>query len=303
MTAGWLEGPAAADAALLAVLLSLLSGPVPRAVARWSWPAASPRQGLLLWFALSWAWVLSLVGLVLAVALAPLGRPLIPAVVAAVADPGALSRPAVALAGGVAAAAVLAVVPVVAAAGWLRDARRGSRHAARLAVVGAVDPLLDLLVVPGGAPVAVTLPGWRRCRVVVTRACLDDLDPAERDAVLAHERAHALGRHDLVSAWFTAWRRCAPGAGPRAAERAVGVLLEVAADRAAARVAGPAATASALYRRCAPAGGGWRPQPATLARLRTLARAGAVAPPLVRATMPSLAAVVLVVPGLLLGRA
>jgi Zn-dependent protease with chaperone function len=314
---GWVQGPAAADAALLATLLVLLSGPVPRVLQRWSWPRSSPRSGLLLWVAVSWAWALSLAGLVLAVALAPLGRPLLPALVAAVqsAVPWALqpavapavqsaaALPASALVGAGAAAVAFLALPAVAAASWARDARRGGRHASRLAVLGAADVDGDLLVLPSGAPLALTLPGWRRGRVVVTRACLEQLAPLERDAVVAHERAHAAGAHHVVRAWFAAWRRLAPLPGPRAAEAAVAVLLEVIADRAAARVAGPAATASALHRRCAPPTGGWRPQPATLVRLRTLARSGTAVPPLVRVSMPSLAAVLLVVPGLVLGRA
>ncbi|MGF1661201.1 MAG: M48 family metalloprotease [Kineosporiaceae bacterium] len=298
---GWVQGPAAVDAALLATLLVVLSGPLPRAVARWSWPRASPRLGVLLWVAVSGAWVLSLVGLLLAVALTPLGRPLLPALVAAVTAPAALSAPA--LAGGLVAGLALVAVPGAAAVAWARDACRGSRHASRLDLLGVADRDGDLLVLPAGAPLAFTLPGWRRGRVVVTRACLEELSPPEREAVLAHERAHATGAHHLMQAWFLAWRRLAPLPGPRAAEAAVAVLLEVDADRVAARVAGPAATASALYRRCAPASGQWRPQPDTLARLRTLARAGAAVPPLVRVSMPSLAAVLLVVPGLLLGRA
>jgi Zn-dependent protease with chaperone function len=298
---GWVQGPAAVDAALLATLLAALSGPLPRALARWSWPRASPRLGLLLWAAVSGAWVLSLVGLLLAVALAPLGRPLIPALVAAVAAPALLPAPA--LAGGLLAGAVLAAVPAAAAAAWVRDARRGSRHVARLAVLDTGDRDGDLLVLPAGAPLALTLPRWGRGQVVVTRACLEQLAPLEREAVLAHERAHATGTHHAVRAWFLAWRRLVPLSGPRAAAAAVAVLLEVVADQAAARVAGPAATASALYRRCAPATGDWRPQPDTLARLRSLARTGAAVPPLVRVSMPSLAAVLLVVPGLLLGRA
>jgi Zn-dependent protease with chaperone function len=298
---GSLQGASAADAALLVTLLAVLSGPLPRALARWSWPRASPRLGLLLWAAVSGAWVLSVVGLLLAIALAPFGRPLIPALVAAVAAPDALSAPA--LAGGLAAGLTLLAVPGAAAVAWVRDAHRGGRHAARLAVLGAADRVGDLLVLPSGPPLAVTLPGWGRGRVVVTRACLDQLAPLEREAVLAHERAHATGTHHVVRAWFLAWRRLAPLPGPRAAEAAVAVLLEVVADRSAARVAGPAATASALYRRCAPATGDWRPRPDTLARLRTLARTGAAVPPLVRVSMPSLAALLLVVPGLLLGRA
>lgn len=297
--------PVLLDVALLTALLLALSGPVPAAVARWSWPSAAPRQGLVLWAAVSWAWVLSVAGLALAVSLAPLGLPLLPAVATAVTDPGRLPWAEGALAGPVLAVAAVVALPAVAAARWARDARRAAAHRRRLAVVGRWDPHHRALVLPVGAPVAYALPGWRRAVVVTTRACLEDLPAAERDAVLAHEHAHVHGRHHLVRAWFAAWRLVSFGApGPREADRAVETLLEMAADRSASRAVGRAATVSALYSRCAPRTGTepWYPQPATLARLRSLHGMPRVPLPLTRVSLPSLAAVLLVVPGLLLGR-
>lgn len=300
-----MTAPVLVDAALLTGLLVVLSGPVPAAVARWSWPSAAPRQGLVLWAAVSWAWVLSLVGLVLTVTLAPLGLPLLPAIAAATTDPAALEQPGTVVAGVVTALLALLTVPAVATLRWARDAHRAAAHRRRLAVVGRWDPEHRALVLPVDSPVAYALPGWGGALVVTTRACLEDLPPAERDAVLAHEHAHVAGRHHLVRSWFAAWRLVALGApGPRAADRAVETLLEMIADRSASRAAGPAAAVSALYSRCAPRSGAgpWYPQPATLARLRSLHGMPGVPVPLTRVSLPSLAAVLLVVPGLLLGR-
>ncbi|GAA4965517.1 hypothetical protein GCM10023238_36480 [Streptomyces heliomycini] len=52
-----------------------------------------------------------------------------------------------------------------------------------------------MVVLPDGAPYAYALPGGRRDRVVVTTAMLDCLEPAERRALFAHERAHLAARH------------------------------------------------------------------------------------------------------------
>ncbi|MFE2247580.1 M56 family metallopeptidase [Streptomyces lavendulae] len=60
----------------------------------------------------------------------------------------------------------------------------------------------DVLVVPGGEVDAFALPGHRRRpgRVVVTSGMVGALKPAEREVLLAHERAHLAGRHHLLAA-------------------------------------------------------------------------------------------------------
>jgi len=57
----------------------------------------------------------------------------------------------------------------------------------------------DLTVLDDSAPDAYALPGrpGRPGRIVVTAGMLRALDPAEREALLAHERAHLAGRHHV----------------------------------------------------------------------------------------------------------
>jgi Zn-dependent protease with chaperone function len=115
--------------------------------------------------------------------------------------------------------------------------------------------LVDLLAqqVPGGVAVldhpgavAYCVPGIRP-RIVISAGAIDLLDEAELDAVLAHERGHAIERHGLVmlplvcvskALGFVPYARLAPSS--------VAGLLEMAADDYAARREDPGALVSAL---------------------------------------------------------
>jgi len=100
------------------------------------------------------------------------------------------------------------------------------------------------------AAAAYCLPGIRS-QIVVSAGTLDLLGPAELTAVLAHERAHVRGRHDLVLIPFTALRRTFPRSRVIAeAYRTVALLVEMMADDHALRVRGllPRELATALLR-------------------------------------------------------
>lgn len=90
--------------------------------------------------------------------------------------------------------AVLAVATIGTIAGRIR-ALVEARQFARLGGPGEGE----LVVVPDGRPVAHAVPG-RPGRIVVSTTMLDLLDPAERRALLAHERAHLSRRHHLFVA-------------------------------------------------------------------------------------------------------
>jgi Zn-dependent protease with chaperone function len=125
----------------------------------------------------------------------------------------------------------------------LRAARR--EHRLLVDALGeAVDAEVRVLAHP--TPTAYCLPGLRR-RVVLTEGTLRTLPADELDAVLAHERAHLRERHDLVLEFFTVLHRSAPTRlqAPEAL-REVRLLVEVLADRAALRTAGPLPLARAL---------------------------------------------------------
>ncbi|MFF1300468.1 MULTISPECIES: M56 family metallopeptidase [unclassified Streptomyces] len=81
---------------------------------------------------------------------------------------------------------------VVACARTLWRHRRIRRRAHR-ALVGLPDT--EVAVLPDRTPYAYALPGGRRDRIVATTALLDSLEPAERRALFAHERAHLAARH------------------------------------------------------------------------------------------------------------
>ncbi|MPY57467.1 M56 family metallopeptidase [Streptomyces spongiae] len=70
------------------------------------------------------------------------------------------------------------------------------RRGAHRALTGLPDT--EVAVLPDAVPYAYALPGGRRGRggrVVVTTALLSSLEPAERRALFAHERAHLVARH------------------------------------------------------------------------------------------------------------
>ena len=95
-------------------------------------------------------------------------------------------------------------------------------------------------------PLAYCLPGVRS-RVVVSEGTLNTLSDNEIAAILTHERAHLRARHDLVLEMFTAVHAAFPRFVRSAnALDAVQLLIELLADDAAVRAAGPTPLARAL---------------------------------------------------------
>lgn len=114
----------------------------------------------------------------------------------------------------------------------------------RVDTVGAVQ----VLTVRSARPVAFssTVDGGR---IVVTSALVDALTRGELRAVLEHERAHLASRHDALLRIARLNRACVPVLfGARAFDRAVHLLVELAADDAAARICGASTLAAALRR-------------------------------------------------------
>ncbi|HYZ68153.1 MAG TPA: M56 family metallopeptidase, partial [Mycobacterium sp.] len=95
-------------------------------------------------------------------------------------------------------------------------------------------------------PLAYCLPGVRS-RVVVSEGTLKTLSDSEIAAILTHERAHLRARHDLVLEMFIAVHAAFPRfVRSGSALDAVRLLIEMLADDAAVRAAGPAPLARAL---------------------------------------------------------
>ncbi|GGB77657.1 hypothetical protein N798_03560 [Knoellia flava TL1] len=238
-------------ALLLAALAVLLSGVAPRLMARLGSFRRAPRAALVAWQAVSLAGVLA------ALLAAPAAVPALGEVgwLACVGDCTmtlawfrAQRWIVVALAGAV----TLAVLGRLLLSGHrigtrLRAAR--ARHRDLVDVLGAPagEGREDgIRVLDHTTPTAYCLPG-RRSRVVLTEGALAALPDDELAAVLAHERAHLRGRHDLLLEWFTVLHHSVPEpVRSPAALREVRLLVEALADRAAVRTSGPVTTARAL---------------------------------------------------------
>ena len=113
-----------------------------------------------------------------------------------------------------------------------------------------------------------------RSRVVVSEGTLTTLADSEITAILTHERAHLRARHDLVLEMFTAVHAAFPRfVRSASALDAVRLLIELLADDAAVRAAGPTPLARALVA-CAsgrtPSGALAAGGPTTVLRVRRL---------------------------------
>jgi Zn-dependent protease with chaperone function len=223
----------------------------PLAGARWVWRA--PRTGILLWQMLALTWVLSAVGLVLAIGLAPYDAPI----------PAALLRWGGDVAGGelgpgssflhlvVVAFGLLLALAVLTAftSSWVAVLRLRKRHRDVLALVAREDSAVPgALILDHPYEVAYCLPGMPSV-VVLSSGALRSLTRDQVLAVLAHEQTHARERHDLVLLPFSALRRLIPGV--RLADeafQAVALLVEMRADEGACRHQSAASLASALRR-------------------------------------------------------
>src|SRR6266542_3862226 len=116
----------------------------------------------------------------------------------------------------------------------VRLARAGAvrrrEHLHVLALAGRRSAELGATVVECAEPAAYMLAGRDR-RVVVTTGAVDALSAGELAAVLAHERAHAAGRHDLLLAGVRLLRAAFPHVVLFAVARAqLGRLVELRAD-------------------------------------------------------------------------
>lgn len=213
--------------------------------ARWTW--RTPHTAIALWQALGLAWGLASIGTLLGFGVAPYGEGILVGVARTFGHPEALSSIRLAaVAAGLTLALLLIGVLLLVIAGVVRARRR---HRALLALVAHGDPdVPGTLVVDHPAAAAYCVPGVRS-QVVVSAGTLALLGRYELAAVLAHERAHARERHDLVLLPFASLRRIFPQS--RVISRtldAVELLIEMAADDRARRHRPAKELATALLR-------------------------------------------------------
>jgi Zn-dependent protease with chaperone function len=268
------------------VMALVLSGPVPAMLARATWPSRAPRAAIVLWQAIALAAVLSAfsAGIAIASRLFAPGLDGTPtATIASEIDvlgwPLWITYLAVfALTLVIGARLAVSVVQVA-----IATRRRRAHHRMVVDLVGksrkwahsrAGDGLRILDV---KEPLAYCLPGVRS-RVVVSEGTLTTLADNEIAAILSHERAHLRARHDLVLEMFTAVHAAFPRfVRSASALDAVRLLIEMLADDAAVRAAGPTPLARALVA-CAtgrtPAGALAAGGPTTVVRVRRLGGSG-----------------------------
>ncbi|MCV7289892.1 M56 family metallopeptidase [Mycolicibacterium wolinskyi] len=296
--------------ALAFTLVALaLVGPVPAMLARASWPLRAPRAAIVLWQSIALAAVLSAFSAGIAIASrlfvpGPDGRPTatITSEIKVLGWPLWLLYVVVfTLTLLIGARLCVAVIQVAVA-----TRRRRAHHRMMVDLLSrsrdAVPTHLctsasGLRILDVAQPLAYCLPGVRS-RVVVSEGTLNTLSDNEVTAILTHERAHLRARHDLVLEMFTAVHAAFPRfVRSASALDAVRLLIELLADDAAVRTAGPTPLARALVA-CAggrtPSGALAAGGPTTVIRVRRL---GGKPNSLVLSAIAYLAAVaVLVVP-------
>ena len=296
--------------AILLGLVAAASAVGAHLLARAHWTWRTPRTSIVLWQALGLAWGVATIGALLGIAVAPYRIGVVDGLISFATAPsrsrlGLLQM--IALTAGLTFAAVLVGVLLVAITAVVRARRR---HRALLALVAHGDPdFPGTLVLDHPIAAAYCGPGVRS-KVVVSAGTLELLGPYELAAVLAHERAHARERHDLVLLPFASLRRAFPQASIIARTLdSVELLIEMAADDRARRHRPAKELATALLRFAAA-----RPAQTPVGTLgaagavRELSECGAVLarvhrllepaplPRAVRATMLSCAVVVAVLP-------
>jgi Zn-dependent protease with chaperone function len=251
-------------AAVIAVCLLAVT-PLSRA----RWVHTRPGLAVAIWQALLLSASLSVVGLALAVGLAPYGLGELAALRALCADAGS-GRTVPLSAGHLAAVVAGLLVAAAQLAATLRyvlaSLRARWRHRDVLALVGIRSGAgRGFIVLQHQTPAVYCLPG-RRADIVVSAGALRLLTPDQLTAALAHEHAHAAERHDLAVTPFGALRRALPRS--RLAARmaaAVEELVEMRADDRAAAQVDPRHLRDALARLAA------RPSAAIAHRLHRLA--------------------------------
>lgn len=253
--------------ALAFTLVALaLVGPVPAILARASWPLRAPRAAIVLWQSIALAAVLSAFSAGIAIASrlfvpGPDGRPTatITGEIHALGWPLWLTYVVVfTVTLFIGARLCVAVLQVA-----IATRRRRAYHRMMVDLLGkSRDGLPPHLCTSAGAPLPLERAGLRildvpqplayclpgvRSRVVVSEGTLTTLCDSEIAAIITHERAHLRARHDLVLEMFTAVHAAFPRfVRSGSALDAVRLLIELLADDAAVRAAGPTPLARAL---------------------------------------------------------
>ena len=226
----------------LAALALLLAWPVPILLGRARWPARSPVVALILWQSIALAGGLSMIGALLVFGLAPFGDNLIAGAFGLAAYFAGHQPPSpveawhlFALWGAVLLSLHLGLTLVLT---LVRSERQRRRHAQLVTLLSSPLSATTRLI-DSPTPVAYCLPGAFSSVTVFSAGLVELLSDDELDAVIEHERAHVVQRHDVVLIAFRAWNAALPWFPIASrAQREVGLLIEMLADdRARSHVA------------------------------------------------------------------
>ncbi len=265
-----------------------LAWPAPLALSGARWTERSPRAALLLWQAIALGGALSMFGALLGIAFLPLHLPISTILneLSGALWRGPLPERWGLLNVGALCTAVLFGGLLLANSihtAWVSEIKR-RRHRARIDLLSA--PLADhehVRLLDHPAPLAFCLPGMRNL-TVLSSGLIELFDEDEFAAVLAHERAHLRGQHQLVLLAFRAWHDTLPWFPIASrAERAVATLTELIADDVAARSVERSSIASAIRR----VGGSWDDGLASGQSAAFVTDAATLGPRLARLEQPS----------------
>lgn len=236
-----------------AVLLTLGVGgylAAPWWLGRGGWRLRRPQLCLTLWFASFGAGLISVIAavvIVIGVGAEAAGP------VAVSTDTGA-APPAMTMVAWGALAVVGGVVSLIATqlGSMIISERRVRRDFARLTASSACRRRelagVEVWVLRSAEPTVLGLRG-RDNGILLSTRVVAAVTPGELQAVIEHERAHLRGWHDLASRLAVLQVACLPGrATSEAMARSTALLIELAADRAAARRTDARVTAAALER-------------------------------------------------------
>jgi Zn-dependent protease with chaperone function len=223
-----------------------------RMLGRARWTARAPLLAIVTYLTAAWSVVaaLGLAGLTLAVHVPALSGELSHLIGACVlrlrATYGTPGGATVAGLGLTLAGAVVARTALTAMAHFRTAGRQALQHAQTARLVGHPEPALGAVLVEHSQPAAYCVAG-RHPTVILTTGALEALDPAQLDAVLAHERAHLTGRHHRLIAMARIGRQVLPFLPlMRDADAQVARLAEMHADDTATRASNPRSLATAL---------------------------------------------------------
>jgi Zn-dependent protease with chaperone function len=217
-------------AVVLAAVAVVLAVPAPLLFLRAAWPLRRPMLALVVWQ------LIAVIG-----GLATVSVPLLLG--------EAIGRVGL-LVGIPVAAAVAAYLGIHLLRTIVRREARRRRHLALLDLLSTPAPApLEARLIEQDEPLAYCVPRPRGAVIVISTGLLARLDEREVAAVVAHERAHARQRHDVLLLAFEAWRAALPGFPvARIASDQVARLVELAADDRARRKVGSPDLARAIAR-------------------------------------------------------